>query len=441
MTRQVIHHLATLALLALWLAAPPAARADAPAPRPDSIFGVTTTDEQWKNTAAMQALGARWARTSIDWRKTEPTRTDPPTYDWRGADMTITQTLAAGTEPIILLWKNPAWAAPTTCGPLYPEAMDAFARFVQAVTERYDGDGRDDAPGSPVARVFEFYNEPDWRDTTQEWLGGCWGEHGAEYAQLMEVAWRAAHAASPDVVVLNGAVASEQIGDNLFNFDIRGGDFTDDFLAAGGGRFIDGFNLHYYPAFEPRWRAYGHGIGGKAAYYRQRLRNHGIEGLPFYATETGVAIGKQVEGVTITERSQAAFVAKILTQALAADFEAVTWFKMKDDQWGLLAGDGSARRAYQSFQRLARMLGGAAFAGDCSSPAFECHRFTLPDGRPVEVVWSATGRAATYYIAADRVRLTTLDGASRTRARGWAAQQVRITVGSEPLFIFPLGEG
>lgn len=74
-----------------------------------------------------------------------------------------------------------------------PEYMDAYAAWVRAVVERYDGDGVDDMPGleHPI-RYYEIGVE----------FSSYEPEPVEDYLAMLEVAYQAAHEAYPDVVVL-----------------------------------------------------------------------------------------------------------------------------------------------------------------------------------------------------------------------------------------------
>jgi len=78
------------------------------------------------------------------------------------------------------------------------EHMQDLRDYMQALVERYDGDGRDDMPGLlfPVLHYQignEYYNEVFWAGTVQE------------YGQLLHEAACSARAACPDVkIILSG---------------------------------------------------------------------------------------------------------------------------------------------------------------------------------------------------------------------------------------------
>lgn len=77
-----------------------------------------------------------------------------------------------------------------------PEHMDAFARWVGALVERYDGDGIQDMPGLRHAvRVYALGRV----------FSGIGDDFTQAYLAMLERAHRAAHAASPDVLLAHAA--------------------------------------------------------------------------------------------------------------------------------------------------------------------------------------------------------------------------------------------
>ena len=247
-------------------------------------FGISLTNEHKSHPELVAGLGASWARTSVWWDRTEPANTTPDNYDWTEPDKDFIALEQLGLTPIVLVLQNPDWAATTSCGPIDLVSLEEVAEFVAALAERYDGDedydgdGIADGPAMPDVTHWEFYNEPDCHDEEiGEWLGGCWGNNGAEYAQLLAAAWEAMHAVNEDTVILFGSLAAEPIR-AWFNFKMDGGDFLDDaleYMVTHPGNYFDWMNFHYYCTFEVRWNPYGEGISGKAEYLRQRLAGHG----------------------------------------------------------------------------------------------------------------------------------------------------------------------
>ncbi|MER3513885.1 MAG: hypothetical protein C4310_05410, partial [Chloroflexota bacterium] len=118
------------------------------------LFGVQAWEEIDSSQARsyMRQAGIRWLRTTINWAEIEPSPLPPSQYNWPTADGRITTLVQAGFSPILTLSGNPSWAAALPGGPV-TNTRD-LVEFMSALVERYDGDGLDDAPGSPVVRYW-----------------------------------------------------------------------------------------------------------------------------------------------------------------------------------------------------------------------------------------------------------------------------------------------
>ncbi len=162
-----------------------------------------------------------------------------------------------------------------------PDQLGEFAqKFVRATVERYDGDGINDAPGSPVVTYWELYNEPDASIYVlgDDWHKG-WGSTGAEYAEMLSVAYEAIKQANPKARRVITSAASPTTSSSIRA--ATSSRFLDDVLLVGGRRY---FRHHEHPflsgqlldrrdesrlpgkrhLFRP-WR------GGKVAYVQQKL--------------------------------------------------------------------------------------------------------------------------------------------------------------------------
>ena len=107
--------------------------------------------------------GSTWVRVPVSWSRVEPIKTEPPSYSWASADRALSGArIDSGSLALIAtIVSNPDWAATYLNGPINPDELESFAAFVGAAVERYDGDGFQDAPGSPMVSHWEYYNEPD----------------------------------------------------------------------------------------------------------------------------------------------------------------------------------------------------------------------------------------------------------------------------------------
>jgi len=426
----------------------------------DSIFGVqmyndSRPDSQYYNS--LMGSGATWLRAAILWRILEPTDTTPDAYNWSFSDKTIAagQIGASGMKIIGTIESAPAWAVMDTGkpdGPLRPETLPSFAEFVAAVVERYDGDGWQDAPGSPVVDYWEFYNEPDRRLNTSD---GRWGLHGAEYAQMLSVVYPVVKAQNPDAQVLLGGLAYDFFTEQGGPFNRA---FLDDVLAAGGGAYFDIFNFHGYPSFAYNWlppgtTAAGPGLLEKANYLHNKLTALGID-KPFIVTEAGWHSNNPPNAHS-SEEIQSRYVAELFVQSLAADIDAMIWWMLYDPGgggWdnGLVTMDNPPRQklSYTAYQTIVNMLTGLEFSrtltqAEIGNNAVEAHQFTDPaDGGALYVAWMnpvATDGSTTLALVAEQAQVINLYGQTTATLLdgddGADDGHVQVTITGQPAYI------
>jgi len=342
--------------------------------------------------------GAHWVRTSLSWATIEPTNTDPANFNWTTYDQRFANLAAAGLTPIVIIGGNPNWAAEYPCGPINDANLPDFADFLTAVVSRYKG------PPYNV-KYWELYNEPDNGDPINYgWLGGCWGNSGAEYAHMLSVAHPTIKAADPEAQVVFGGMAYDWFEDDEL-FPQNPGPFVrsfiEDVLSNGGGNYFDVMNFHYYPAFAYRWEnlydcagVRGKGVICKATYLRDKLATFGVD-KPFVCTEINQWSGEQHGG---SDEKQSAYVVQSMVRGTSADLRAIIWFTLVDfeEEWkyGLLNPNYSPKPAYLAYQTLTEELAGARYSRrlpdeETGSSQIEAYEFTLPcPDRLLWVVWT-----------------------------------------------------
>ena len=411
-------------------------------PKRTTIFGVQIYQSlnlpEVGLVSAKQA-GVSWIRWPISWEAIEPQNTTPDKYYWTGIDAALLAATRAGMKVILTIDSNPSWAANYSSGPIDRAPLSEFSEFMNAVVERYDGDGRDDAPGSPTVEHFEFYNEPDAAG-----LGsGRWGDYGAEYAQMLCAVAPAMKAANKQAMVLMGGLAYDYFQDEYGPF-VR--EFLDHVLAAGGGQCMDYLVFHYYPYFEFRWEPYAPGLSGKAAFLRSKLQQYGLGDLPMMVTEAGF-YSNPVPAWPGTERLQASYLVKFFTQAIAADIKALTWWTWTDlpgyyEANGLLTVDLQPKESYFAFQTAVDKLGTSAFqrrlaAGELGNANVEAYLFQTPE--PLYVLWASSDTAQQVTLPGGTAdvrdlldnRLGLVTDASDGQADGY----IHLTAGSTPTYV------
>ncbi len=155
--------------------------------------------------ATYEPVGFTWTRIpGVSWGFIEP---DPGVYNWNSLDSLVVEWQAAGFDIQMVLKSSNPWASPNYQGPTVGQLpssqyRDDYANWVEALVERYDGDGFSDAPGllRPVL-AYEIESEaqnipfslPFWLGTKEE------------YGQLLSLAHDAVKAACQNAsVILSG---------------------------------------------------------------------------------------------------------------------------------------------------------------------------------------------------------------------------------------------
>jgi streptogramin lyase len=391
--------------------------------------------------------GAQWARVPLSWASIEPSNTTPENYNWSGLDLSLNNAAQEGVHLIVTIAGQPSWAATYAQGPVTDTAD--IIEFVGALVERYDGDGVDDAPGSPQVRYFELYNEPDNADVGHALHGGWgyWGHNGAGYAELLQALYPVVNAANPQANLVLGGLALDWFEPDG-PFDPQ---FFDDVLSACQGQdCFDVMNFHYYIVFRSNWESYGRDIIGKANYVRQQLAAYGLEGMPLVCTETSLHAGASWG----SDEFQSRYVVKGFVRGIAAELRTIVWYKAHDigdaGRPGLLDENLQPKPSYWAFQEMTTMLSRALYQrpltlAETGSEQVEGYVFQVCGGR-LDVVWTEDD---TYLDPDDNpilpltVQAQTLRVVDKFGVGTWlndaddgvADGQITILVGGSPLYL------
>jgi hypothetical protein len=339
------------AVVPLALATPVAAPADLP-------VGVQFFESDVDTDAVDQvrAAGATWARGRALWKAIEPVRRSPPRYEWAMTDKLLGTTTAAGFRNVAAVYANPPWVTEWECAPVPPVDLERYGRFWQALVERYDGDGVDDAPNGAVARHWQVSNEADLDPTApggEADYGGCAGNDPAAYAEMVVTAYRAAKAADPRAQVGFGPVAYDRFtaASAPAGWTAEPGPFVYDFTqraiehlyAAHAGDpalpFFDFVSLHNYNDNGHFWDGDNpplqQELVGKVAHFRaEQLTVPGLFDLrdrPVLISETGLASSPADEWTDRSEALQAVYAGQTLVRALAVQPLAAIWYTARDN--------------------------------------------------------------------------------------------------------------
>jgi plastocyanin len=380
----------------------------------DPIFGA----QFMGNTSALnqaQELGLHWMRTQLGWVYIEPNRTDPPTYNWGYYDALLSSLDNAGIEVIITVIQNPGWAATTTDGPIdKPGGLAAFGQFVGALVERYDGDGVDDAPGSPRISYWEFYNEPD--------SPGRWAGHGVEYAAMLKTVYPAAHAADPTTQVVFGGLAYDWWSGCVGYppcFDLS---FLSTVISNVDGPqypYFDVLNYHFYNRLAGKWNPPN--IVGKLKHLlTDQQVPAALRTMPVLVTEYGEPFSGESQTPPYSHQIASRYAVQGTTQLLAQTAWGVDtiigsiWFTLEHynegrpadspRQWGLLQPDLSLSDEGRAFQTTTQELADASFLQQMSISGVEGYSFQASGWLGTKSVLWATGTNVNVSFGAPLVR-------------------------------------
>jgi hypothetical protein len=405
---------------------------------------------------ALIASGATNTRVEIKWSQIEPNAPagdGTPTYDWTWYDGRFKSISDSGIQMLGTVMATNSWAANPSCGVLYPDRMDEFTRFLTDLVNRYKN------PPYNV-KFWEIINEPDYTKTDGESKGlGCWGNDGADYAQMLQVASTTIKSIDPRATVIQGGVAHDFFTEPpvLGNFNRY---FLDDVMAAGGGNYIDALNFHYFHDFEAEWirwdpnspdRIFGwlpaptcgdvfdgqgdpYDAGGidviaKASHIQNRMKTcFGVD-KPIWLTETARRSADADPG---TLDDQARYVPQVYARALSYGIPSITWFALTTpnhpDGQGLLLDDFTPKPAYYAYQTVTTELMGFKYSRALAAPNIEGYYFAKPSaGLEKLLAWGSGTLALT---GANQVRVVNYVGSESVITDGQPGDMDNIVNGS-----------
>lgn len=225
-----------------------------------NLYNIQYEPERAKVTRTLELardLGARFARMQLAWDDVEihargdfVDRRNPQDVKsaWQKYDFIIDEAARLGIAPIVRIDRPPDWARQRALatpefqarkavnghasGP--PDSYADYADFVRAVAERYRG----------RVRFIQIWNEPN---LTDEWNGQQ--PAPAQFVELLRIAYTAAKAANPDVVILFPSLSPTDGLDLTAPYtDLE---FLDEVYQLGGGQYFDIMSAQAYGLGQP----------------------------------------------------------------------------------------------------------------------------------------------------------------------------------------------
>lgn len=391
----------------------------------DSPFGIEVSgangsielDRAWQAGARLVRFAGLW------WPDVESVEGH---YNWPAIQWLEAQFSAAAERNlgvVLVVRGTPEWAqqyAGTSCGPIRPDKLNAFADFMGAVVTRY---GR----GRYSIKYWELGNEVDVdpKLVAPDSMIGCWGDDtdayygGGAYARMLQAVYPRIKRADPAAQVLLGGLVLDcdpRPGGGCPNTErSRPPRFLEGVLRAGSGSFFDGVAFHSYDYYDHlpgnysnrNWRTDSKTTGpvslAKAAYIRSLFQKYGVKDKALLNTESGLVCSGCTDDADY-EWTKAIYAARVNAAALSAGISANIWFRIADwTDTELLADDMSAKPAYTAFGASTRVLTGAVFDRDLTKDELgnaELRGVALTRwNETIWLVWSIDGRAHTLTLA------------------------------------------
>ena len=338
--------------------------------RANSLLGAQVLEAEGTPQAQTNLADAhiRYARLQAQWRFIEPFDTSPPNYMWGGLDSLIGGLVQRGFTPVVNVLRNPDWAANTICGPVDLAPLSRYGDFIAAMVERYDGDGIDDAPGSPRVTFWEIGNEQDY---DLEALGGnlnegngvgsCFGgDEADEYGEMLREAYLRAKAVDPSAQIMFGSLAFDRLyepPDNPrcpeptrscpFDPDLTRNALEhlyDTYFDPGvetGWPFFDLVGIHVFNDFRNFWdgaaRPIDQELIGKVKTFRdEQLQVAGkfdLSDARIAVTELSLPSMPSDPWTSRSEALQAVYPGQAYLRAAAAGVEMAIWFSGEDHRY------------------------------------------------------------------------------------------------------------
>ncbi len=356
---------------------------------------------------------------SIRWHELQPVEGGP--IDWSKLALfenNLRVLRQAGFPVLVAVKGTPYWAVDpnarddgqlTTCGPIRPEKLPAFAEFMRQVVQRYA------APEYGV-HLWEIGNEPDFDpdSVAVNSVFGCWGDRddllyfgGQRYGEMLKAVAPVIRAVDPEAEVwVGGLVLPSPNTDPAWGNGIPE-NFLRGVLQSGAAPYFDAVAYHWHTSYwgvtadydlmPAAWTDMGGGVVGKARFLQAILDEYGVS-KPLYLNET--AFGCIEDPVKCPWcvppgddyfTNQADYLTRTMVRGLGNGVKGQAWYSLEDPGWrytGLLNGDFTPRPSFDAYKYLNQQLAAARFVAAVDYGAgIEAYRFQK-NGNYVDVLWA-----------------------------------------------------
>ncbi|PYX06762.1 MAG: hypothetical protein DMG88_17355 [Acidobacteria bacterium] len=345
----------------------------------------------------------------VDWPQLEPARGQ---WNFAALDRYLQLAEQHHVEVLLPLVLSPAWASsrpnekssysPGNAAP--PANLDDWQTYVRTVATRYKGRISD----------YEIWNEPSVRT----FFSGT----PDEMVALTREASRILKEVDPRNVVVSPSAAE------------GGTSWLDQFLAAGGGKYVDVIGYHFYVRHDPE------AMVPVIEQVRRIMEKHGVGNLPLWNTETGWRIANHRSEVkpyesgspVLADDEASAYVARAYVVAWASGISRFYWYAWDNGVMGLTEADGATvkppAKAYGEIENW--LVGARMKLCDRYSGLWNC-RLERDGGYTGNIIWmSGTSKPFELLPAWNMSQERDLEGRTRNIAGAKTVQ-----IGPEPILI------
>ncbi len=321
----------------------------------------------------------------LKWSDVEP---EPGVYKFDAFDTQIALAAEHGVEPFYTFGQTPRWASRSPdekhawgmgAGAM-PKDIADWKRYVETIISRYKG----------RIRTYEVWNEPKYRDL----LGKCPGAiffcgTAEELVALTKVASEAIRRLDP----------TARLATPGFTDGLHGVKRLDDYLGAGGAKYVDLISFHFY-SLEPE-----EAIGVYRALI-QVMKKHGLEKLAVWDTEHGYLIQNQdnkvvaaynigPNSVVFSPDDASVMLARVHIIEASLGIERIVWYSWDNARMGVLGVlDNRPSVMADAYAVLRRWLIGSMVSCNdrAESGIMICSLGRA--GRQANIYWSVSGSSA-----------------------------------------------
>jgi polysaccharide biosynthesis protein PslG len=352
-----------LSVCIVFLLNPVKAQAQTACPADENRFGVVeqltwrflySAENMPTALELMQAAGIGWVRVNWSWKDMQP---QLGAFDFSQFDLAAQMAADYDIQLLPILLAVPAWASSAppeliaewgSLSPVdkyRPRDRDEWLTYVRTVVERYDGDGLDDAPGSPRMHYWEVWNEEN--------LSQYWPPQPdvTEYFELLQATYTVIKEVDPTAKVVLGGLSGSGV-------NAEGSGYLQQLYRLGAGDYFDVMSIHHY--IHPEREGNIEALQASLAATRQVMDNNGDSAVPLWLTEIGWSDAPNAWGQpTAAQDEIAAFLTRVYTE-LPAD--KIFWYNFRnvfDDSpevehnFGLIHNDFTTKPSYEALASLA----------------------------------------------------------------------------------------